>query len=145
MLNFLVATLLDPLSQPDRRGVRGWRRGAGVACGAEPSATRSDHHLSRRGVPARLVRAADLRRRDGGEADARRARRGLPQLLRLVLAGNQRLAKAVAASSVPRSDLFICGSVVSNRADTFSRAYELTKRGCQQNEAFAVGGIKTST
>ena len=40
-----------------------------------------------------------------------------------VLAGNQRgFAKAVAASSVPRSDLFICGSVVSNRADTFSRA-----------------------
>ena len=62
-----------------------------------------------------------------------------------VLAGNQRgFAKAVAASSVARSDLFICGSVVSNRADTFSRAYELTKRGCQQNvEAFAAVYLPT--
>uniref|UniRef100_A0A7S0LQE7 NADP-dependent oxidoreductase domain-containing protein n=1 Tax=Coccolithus braarudii TaxID=221442 RepID=A0A7S0LQE7_9EUKA len=60
-----------------------------------------------------------------------------------VLAGNQRgFAKAIAESGIPRSELFICGSVVSNRAPTFDSAYSLTKRGCASNlEAFAVGGI----
>ena len=60
-----------------------------------------------------------------------------------VLAGNQRgFAKAVKASGVPREDIFICGSVLSNRAQGYDAAYKLSERGCRENmEAFAVGGI----
>ncbi|CAE8591870.1 unnamed protein product [Polarella glacialis] len=60
-----------------------------------------------------------------------------------VLANNQRgFAKGVAASGIDRKELFICGSVVSNRARNFEEAYQFTKRGCEENlRAFAVGGI----
>jgi diketogulonate reductase-like aldo/keto reductase len=60
-----------------------------------------------------------------------------------VLAGNQRgFARAIQESSVPRSDLFICGSVLSNRARGFEAARQLSERGCKENmEAFATGGI----
>jgi len=60
-----------------------------------------------------------------------------------VLAGNQKgFAKGVAASGIPRQELFICGTVLSNRASGFENAYRATKRGCDENlKAFAVGGI----
>ncbi len=60
-----------------------------------------------------------------------------------VLAGNQRgFARAIGASAVPRSELFICGTVLSNRASGYDAAYKLTKRGCDENlAAFSVGGI----
>lgn len=60
-----------------------------------------------------------------------------------VLADNQRgFARAIQESSVPRSDLFICGSVLSNRARGFEAARQLSERGCKENmEAFATGGI----
>ena len=60
-----------------------------------------------------------------------------------VLAKNQRgFARAVRDSGVPRKDLFICGSVVSNRASGFSDAKVATTKGWQQNmNAFAAGNI----
>mmetsp|Transcript_1841 Transcript_1841/g.2957 ORF Transcript_1841/g.2957 Transcript_1841/m.2957 type:complete len:386 (-) Transcript_1841:425-1582(-) len=60
-----------------------------------------------------------------------------------VLARNQRgFARAVRDSGIPRSDLFICGSVVSNRASGFDAAYKATTKGWQQNmNAFAAGNI----
>eukprot|EP00971_Amphidinium_carterae_P137101 2716995-Amphidinium_carterae.1 len=60
-----------------------------------------------------------------------------------VLAQNQvGFAKGVQGSSVPRSELFICGSVLSNEARTFDQGYKVTKRGCDENlKAFAAGGI----
>jgi diketogulonate reductase-like aldo/keto reductase len=60
-----------------------------------------------------------------------------------VLARNQRgFARAVKDSGVPREDLFICGSVLSNRVQGYDAAFKLSKRGCEQNmEAFAAGGL----
>jgi len=60
-----------------------------------------------------------------------------------VLAGNQKgFAKAVRDSGVPRKDLFICGSVVSNRASGFDAAKKATTRGWLANmEAFSAGNI----
>jgi diketogulonate reductase-like aldo/keto reductase len=60
-----------------------------------------------------------------------------------VLAGNQRgFAKAVQASPVPRSELYICGTVLSNRARGEQAAYLKTKQGCLENmEVMATGGI----
>jgi len=60
-----------------------------------------------------------------------------------VLARNQvGFARAIKRSSVPREQLFICGSVVSNRALDEETAYKLTRLGCEENmQAFAVGGI----
>lgn len=60
-----------------------------------------------------------------------------------VLAGNQRgFAKAVKDSGVPRNELFICGSVVSNRAQGFDAAKTATTKGWNRNlEAFAAGDI----
>ena len=60
-----------------------------------------------------------------------------------VLAGNQRgFARAVQESGLPRRELFICGSVVSNRAGSYEAAYAATKRGCEQNlGAFSAGGV----
>jgi len=60
-----------------------------------------------------------------------------------VLAGNQRgFAKAVKDSGVDRKELFICGSVVSNRAQGFRAAQDDTTAGWKRNmEAFAVGNI----
>ncbi|CAJ1930647.1 unnamed protein product [Cylindrotheca closterium] len=60
-----------------------------------------------------------------------------------VLAGNQRgFAKAVKDSGIPRKDLFICGSVVSNRASGFANAKRDTTTGWKKNmDAFGVGNI----
>ena len=60
-----------------------------------------------------------------------------------VLARNQRgFARAVQRSGIPREELFICGSVLSNQVQGFDAARELSARGCAQNlEAFAAGGI----
>lgn len=60
-----------------------------------------------------------------------------------VLAGNQKgFAKAVKASGVPRDDLYICGSVLSNRVNGEQAAYQKTKQGCLENmEAMAAGNI----
>ena len=59
------------------------------------------------------------------------------------LARNQRgFARAVRSSGIARDELFICGSVVSNRALDADTAYKLTAFGCAENaEAFAAGGI----
>ena len=58
-------------------------------------------------------------------------------------AGNQRgFARAVKASGVPREELFICGSVVSNRALDVDAAYKLAASGCAANlDALSAGGI----
>ena len=60
-----------------------------------------------------------------------------------VLAGNQRgFARAIRDSHVPREELFIVGSVVSNRVTGFDNAKRSTTTGWNQNlEAFAVGHI----
>lgn len=67
-----------------------------------------------------------------------------------VLAGNQRgFAKAVkdsstggGATSIDRKDIFICGSVVSNRAQGFEAAYRATTQGWKRNlQEFAAGDI----
>jgi diketogulonate reductase-like aldo/keto reductase len=60
-----------------------------------------------------------------------------------VLAGNQRgFAKAIQDSQLPRSELYICGSVVSNRVSGFGSARKETTKGWKRNmEAFGVGGI----
>lgn len=60
-----------------------------------------------------------------------------------VLARNQKgFARAIKKSGIPREDLFICGSVLSNRAQGFDDAKALSARGCQDNmKAFAEGGI----
>ena len=56
-----------------------------------------------------------------------------------VLARNQRgFARAIQRSGVPREELFICGSVLSNQAQGFDAARKLSARGCRENlEAFA--------
>jgi len=60
-----------------------------------------------------------------------------------VLARNQRgFARAVKDSGIPREQLFICGSVVSNRASGFDDAKRATTRGWQENmNAFSAGNI----
>ena len=60
-----------------------------------------------------------------------------------VLANNQRgFAKAIRDSQIPREELFICGSVVSNRVQGFDNAKRSTTTGWQKNlEAFSVGNI----
>lgn len=60
-----------------------------------------------------------------------------------VLAGNQRgFSRAVRDSGIPRSDLFICGSVVSDRGRGYDEAKRLTTRGWQDNmNAFSSGSI----
>jgi aryl-alcohol dehydrogenase-like predicted oxidoreductase len=60
-----------------------------------------------------------------------------------VLAGNQRgFAKAIKESGIPRGEIFICGSVVSNRAAGFDKARAATTRGWKENlNAFSVGNI----
>lgn len=68
---------------------------------------------------------------------------GYRNLFASVLAGNQKgFAKAVKDSGIDRKDLFICGSVVSNRAQGLEAARRATARGCAANmAAFGVGGI----
>lgn len=51
----------------------------------------------------------------------------------LVFVYNLSIQKAVKDSQIPRSDLYICGSVLSNRAKGFHAAYEKTKQGCLDN------------
>ena len=60
-----------------------------------------------------------------------------------VLAGNQKgFARAVKDSGIPRDELYICGSVVSNRAQGFDAARTATTKGWKRNmEAFAAGDI----
>lgn len=60
-----------------------------------------------------------------------------------VLAGNQRgFAKAVRAYGIPREELYVCGSVLSNRARGYQAAYDLTQRGCVENmKEMAFGNI----
>ena len=60
-----------------------------------------------------------------------------------VLAGNQKgFARAVKDSGIPREELFICGSVVSNRASGFDDAKKSTTKGWKKNmECFALGDI----
>ena len=60
-----------------------------------------------------------------------------------VLAGNQKgFAKAIKASGIPREELYICGTVLSNRARGEEAAFVKTKQGCQENmNAFAYGDI----
>lgn len=58
-----------------------------------------------------------------------------------VLAGNQKgFAKAVKASGIPRDDLYICGTVLSNRVNGEKAAYEKTKQGCLENMAAMSAG-----
>ena len=62
-----------------------------------------------------------------------------------VLAGNQRgFAKAVRDSvEVDRQNVFICGSVVSNRAQGYDAAYQATTAGWKRNlQEFAAGDIR---
>lgn len=61
-----------------------------------------------------------------------------------VLAGNQKgFSKAIKKSGIRRDELFICGSVVSNRAVGFDEAKKETTKGWKRNmEAFSVGGIE---
>lgn len=60
-----------------------------------------------------------------------------------VLAGNQiGFAKAIKASGIPRDELYICGTVLSNRVNGEQAAYEKTKQGCLENmAAFSAGNI----
>lgn len=60
-----------------------------------------------------------------------------------VLAGNQKgFARAVKDSGIDRKELFICGSVVSNRASGFRAASDDTTAGWKRNmDAFSVGDI----
>ena len=60
-----------------------------------------------------------------------------------VLARNQvGFARAVKRSGIPREELFICGSVVSNRAADEETAYKFTQLGCRENmQAFGAGDI----
>ncbi len=51
-----------------------------------------------------------------------------------VLAGNQKgFAKAIKDSNIPRDELYICGTVLSNRAQSYDDAYKLTTKGCMEN------------
>jgi diketogulonate reductase-like aldo/keto reductase len=60
-----------------------------------------------------------------------------------VLAGNQKgFAKAIKKSGISREELYICGSVVSNRASGFDDAMKETTKGWKRNmESFSIGGI----
>jgi hypothetical protein len=60
-----------------------------------------------------------------------------------VLAGNQKgFAKAIRDSNIPRNELYICGSVVSNRVTGLEAAREETTKGWKRNlEAMAAGNI----
>jgi diketogulonate reductase-like aldo/keto reductase len=60
-----------------------------------------------------------------------------------VLARNQKgFARAIRDSKIARNELFICGSVVSNRVSSFREAKQVTTQGWQENlKAFSVGNI----
>lgn len=51
-----------------------------------------------------------------------------------VLAGNQKgFAQAIKDSNIPRDEIYICGTVLSNRANTYKEAYDKTYKGCLEN------------
>jgi diketogulonate reductase-like aldo/keto reductase len=51
-----------------------------------------------------------------------------------VLANNQQgFAKAIRDSGISRDDLYICGTVLSNRVNSYKDAYALTQKGCYEN------------
>lgn len=51
-----------------------------------------------------------------------------------VLAGNQKgFAQAIRDSNIPREELYICGTVLSNRAKGYKDAFDKTERGCVEN------------
>ena len=51
-----------------------------------------------------------------------------------VLAGNQKgFAQAIRDSNIPREELYICGTVLSNRAKGYKDAFDKTERGCLEN------------
>lgn len=51
-----------------------------------------------------------------------------------VLAGNQKgFARAIRDSTIPLSELYICGTVLSNRAQGYKAAYAKTMKGCDEN------------
>jgi diketogulonate reductase-like aldo/keto reductase len=51
-----------------------------------------------------------------------------------VLAGNQKgFAQAIRDSNVPLQELYICGTVLSNRAKGYQAAYAKTYKGCLEN------------
>lgn len=60
-----------------------------------------------------------------------------------VLAGNQKgFARAVKDSGIPREELYICGTVLSNRVNGEDAAYKKTAQGCSENmQAFSAGKI----
>mmetsp|Transcript_7961 Transcript_7961/g.16285 ORF Transcript_7961/g.16285 Transcript_7961/m.16285 type:complete len:334 (+) Transcript_7961:92-1093(+) len=60
-----------------------------------------------------------------------------------VLAGNQKgFARAIKDSGIPRDELYICGSVLSNRVNGEEAAYKKTAQGCLENmQAFSAGKI----
>lgn len=60
-----------------------------------------------------------------------------------VLAGNQKgFARAVKASGIPRDQLYICGTVLSNRVRGEQAAFDKTQKGCNENMiAMAAGDI----
>ena len=62
-----------------------------------------------------------------------------------VLAGNQKgFARAIKASGIPRDEIFICGTVLSNRAKGQDAAYAKTKQGCRENmSTMSLGNIDT--
>ena len=61
-----------------------------------------------------------------------------------VLAGNQKgFARAIKDSGINREELFICGSVVSNRVQGYDGAKSVTTKGWKRNmECFAQGNIE---
>jgi diketogulonate reductase-like aldo/keto reductase len=51
-----------------------------------------------------------------------------------VLADNQKgFAEAIRDSNIPRDDLYICGTVLSNRARGYKDAFTKTEKGCLEN------------
>ena len=51
-----------------------------------------------------------------------------------VLAGNQKgFAQAIRDSNIPRDELYICGTVLSNRARNYKDAFDKTYKGCIEN------------
>ena len=60
-----------------------------------------------------------------------------------VLAGNQKgFARAIKDSGIPRDELYICGTVLSNRVNGEDAAYKKTAQGCLENmQAFSAGNI----
>jgi diketogulonate reductase-like aldo/keto reductase len=51
-----------------------------------------------------------------------------------VLAGNQKgFAQAIRDTNIPRDEIYICGTVLSNRAKNYKDAYDKTLKGCMEN------------